>query len=608
MRSLRTLGWLVALAGFLTLCSCAAEPTHDAAAAERSAASTELASLVDEYIEQTFEVFPSRALSAGRADHDQRLELLDAAQRQSWLDYNREALDRLSALDSDLDSAQAAATLEALDDRIDAYLLRRQIERVIFDFAERRLPERSPQFWSGRLTGAVTFLLVRTTRPEAERFAGVVARLEQIPALADQAERALAETAAEELAPVSLARAARQLEASADFYEVDLLTAYGGEDEALRTRIVAAGGEAGAKLRGLAEVWRARSEQVTGSQILGPERYARLFKVVNGIDSSPHEILAEAEQALLDKKAETAQYGRSVWSVVMADSGPEALVEIPADDTELVRQLFQKVGSVHASDVDEFVADYKARLVEVEEFVRTRGIITLPDPLTVTTDRSPEFFSGQGVGGVYPAGPYAPEEQTLFYLPTPSDSMTEEQTAAFFRDFNHPFNVMITPHEMIPGHYLQLKVAARHPRKIRSLFSDGVYTEGWGTFCERLLLDQGWGDELARLAHLKKQMENIARTIVDIRVHSLGMERDEVLDFVQNEALQDAHFASNMWTRAVNTAPQITSYWLGYREHMALFEQFSQEDDFDLRNYMDRMVSLGSAPLWSYRELLTASR
>ena len=341
---------------------------------------------------------------------------------------------------------------------------------------------------------------------------------------------------------------------------------------------------------------------MTGSQILGPERYARLFAVVNGIDQPPQEALAEAQQALLDKKAETADYGRSVWSTIMADAA------MPEDDTELVRQLFRHVGSVHAGSVDEFVADYKTQLVQVEQFVRERGIITLPDPLTVTTDRSPEFFSGQGVGGVYPAGPYAPAEQTLFYLPTPSETMTEEQTAAFFRDFNHAFNVMITPHEMIPGHYLQLKVAARHPRKIRSLFSDGVYTEGWGTFCERLMLDQGWGDELARLAHLKKQMENIARTIVDIRVHTEGMEREEVLDFVQNEALQDAHFASNMWTRAVNTAPQITSYWLGYREHMALFEHFSQQEDFDLRSYMDQMVSLGSAPLWSYRELLTGSR
>jgi uncharacterized protein (DUF885 family) len=42
---------------------------------------------------------------------------------------------------------------------------------------------------------------------------------------------------------------------------------------------------------------------------------------------------------------------------------------------------------------------------------------------------------------------------------------------------------MITPHEMIPGHYLQLKLAARHPSKVRALFGDGIYIEGWRRSC-----------------------------------------------------------------------------------------------------------------------------
>lgn len=90
---------------------------------------------------------------------------------------------------------------------------------------------------------------------------------------------------------------------------------------------------------------------------------------------------------------------------------------------------------------------------------------------------------------------------------------------------------MITPHEIFPGHALQLNQAARHPRKVRVLFADGVYVEGLGTFCERLMLDLGWGEPLSRLAHLKKQLENIARTIVDIRVHARGMTREEVRRF-----------------------------------------------------------------------------
>ena len=165
---------------------------------------------------------------------------------------------------------------------------------------------------------------------------------------------------------------------------------------------------------------------------------------------------------------------------------------------------------------------------------------------------------------------------------------------------------MITPHEMVPGHYTQLKIAARQPHKVRSLFADGVYTEGWGTFCERLMLDLGWGDPLDRLAHLKKQLENTARTIVDIRVHTQGMERDEVIRFVKEKALQDDQFARNMWVRSITSAPQITSYWLGYDQVMGLYEDVkaAQGDGFVLKDFMDGMMAMGPVPVRHYREVL----
>ena len=229
--------------------------------------------------------------------------------------------------------------------------------------------------------------------------------------------------------------------------------------------------------------------------------------------------------------------------------------------------------------------------------------MTLPEPTTILLDRSPSFFLGQSVGGVYPAGPYAPEAKTLYYLPTPPDDATPAQKDAFFRDFNHHFNVMITPHEIVPGHYVQLKLAARHPRKVRAIFSDGVYVEGWGTFCERLLLDLGWGGPLDRLAHLKKQLENISRTVVDIRVHTRGMPREEVLRYVRDEALQDEQFAGNMWVRAITSSPQLTFYHLGYRQVMDLYEDVrkAKGEAFDLRAFMDGMMEMGPVPVAHYR-------
>src|SRR5215203_5583382 len=181
----------------------------------------------------------------------------------------------------------------------------------------------------------------------------------------------------------------------------------------------------------------------------------------------------------------------------------------------------------------------------------------------------------------------------------PPENASEAQRDAFFRDFNRNFNRMIVAHELIPGHYVQLKFAARHPHKVRAVFPDPIYVEGWGTFCERLLLDAGWGGSLPRLAHLKKQLENIARTIVDIRVHTTEITREEVIRFLKEEALQDDQFASNMWTRTITSSPQITTYYLGYEKLRGLYEasRAAAPDGFQIKEFMDGMMALGPVPL-----------
>ncbi len=128
--------------------------------------------------------------------------------------------------------------------------------------------------------------------------------------------------------------------------------------------------------------------------------------------------------------------------------------------------------------------------------------------------------------------------------------------------------------------------------------------EGWGTFSERLLLDLGWGGPLDRLAHLKKQLENIARTVVDIRVNTQEMSRNEVLRYVKEQALQDEQFAGNMWVRAITSSPQLTFYYLGDREVQGLYEEVrkARGEAFQIKAFLDGMMEMGPVPVRHYRE------
>jgi hypothetical protein len=546
------------------------------------------ATFQDSYLERYFDMYPGRATAAGRHDLDRRLEDLSAERRRVWLGYNRRAVAGFSRL--------LSASSTSYDDRLDAELLLRQAELEVFEYGNQMRPERDPLFWTGFVGDSTVFLLVREDLPLPERLSRAAARASQLPRLAAQAREALSKDPAR-IAPEICAIAAPILRSSAAFYRDGFPRAAEGQAPELRKEVKDAGEKAAAALEDWAAFLDGLKPSAKGYPRLGVN-YAARFRLVTGVDEPVEKVLASAVAALAARRTEAAAYGRSVWSEVMPGLEP------PADDRELLRRLFERVSADRAANMDEFVADFRKLVTDAFEFVRQKGIMTLPDPPSLHTDRSPAFFVGQAVGGVYPPGPYAPEEQTLFYLPTIPDSATPEEKAAFFRDFNHHFNVMITAHEMVPGHYVQLKWAARHPRKVRALFADGVYVEGWGTFSERLLLDQGWGGPLARLAHLKKQLENIARTVVDIRVNTQDMSRAQVLRFVKEDAVQDEQFAANMWVRAITSSPQLTFYYLGDREVQGFYDEVraAKGPAFELKTFLDGMMEMGPVPVRHYRK------
>ena len=545
--------------------------------------------LVETYVERYFQTFPTRATEAGRHDLDTQLPDLSAARIADWLRFNRQIRASLQAT--------LAGAAVASEDRLDADVLLAQIEREIHDLDVLQRPQRDPLYWTSLVASATVFLLVRDDVPLAPRLTAACARARLLPRLAAQARQALEGTPVDRIAPEPARIAAAQARASAVFYRDGFPTA-GAGTPAPDVATLPRDGETAAKgLDELAAFLEGLAARATGTPRLGAD-YAATFRVGTGIEDPVDTLLAEAETALAAKRAEAATYGREVWPSLLPGESP------PGDERALLLRLFERVAADRDNSLDSYVAGWQANVRELDAFLRANDVVSLPDPLTLKVDRSPAFFVGQSVGGVYPAGPYSPESPTLLFLPVPPETATPEGRGAFFRDFNRHFNRMIAPHELLPGHYLQLKYAARHPHRLRALFPDPVYVEGWGTFCERLMLDRGWGGPLDRLAHLKKQLENVARTIVDVRVHTRDMTRDELLRFVRDEALQDEQFAANMWVRAITSSPQLTTYHLGYRQVMGLYEEVrrARGPAFRLREFMDGMMTLGPVPVRHYRE------
>lgn len=543
---------------------------------------------ISSYVDAYLATFPSRATAMGRHETDSQLERLDLNRRRDWVSINENTLMTLQ---------KELAAFPVTARRIDLELLQRQVQQELQDWREDNRPGTDPLFWAEILGQSTVYLALRKDRSAEVRLSHAAARTEQVPRLVNEALEALHDASAERVIPERAAAAVERLHALAQFYRIGLPAAKGTSHKLAR-RLQRAGKAAAAAIEKLA----ARAEQLAASGIadfrLG-EHYGDRFRWVTAINTPVADVLAEAQRELVDKRQEAAAYGRGVWSQLFPEQ------PVPIDDSDVLKSLFTQIESARPGSTAELVAQFSADTEAAFAFAEAHQLLSLPEPRTLVIGTAPAWLGGQSVGGVYPAGPFQPEAETLFLLPNISDSAAADSKARFFSAFNTAFNRMILTHELVPGHYVQLKVAARLPHRIRSLFGDGVYTEGWGSFSERLMLDLGWGGPPERLAHYKKQLENIARLIADISVHTEGWDQTRLLRFLSEDALLDAQFANNMWQRAVLSSPQLTTYHLGYRDiHGIWLDWRQQHPDRPLREFVDGMLKLGAVPVHEYRDAL----
>ena len=90
-------------------------------------------------------------------------------------------------------------------------------------------------------------------------------------------------------------------------------------------------------------------------------------------------------------------------------------------------------------------------------------------------------------------------------------------------------------HEGIPGHHLQLAIAAElnDVPEFRKHASSPAYAEGWGLYTERLADEMGlYSSPLDRMGMLAADSMRACRLVVDTGLHALGWSRQQAIDYM----------------------------------------------------------------------------
>lgn len=541
------------------------------------------------YIEAWKNFYPSRAFAYGDSKSATTFERFDDKNLATWLALNTATRQSMKAVLALSDPGVYPAHL------VDVQVLLAQAEDELATWEEDAPLTHQPQWYAEQVSQALTHLLVRDQLSEQIRSDALLARLQGVEELCRLGAASLTSGNA-----LRTRRALSILSNSYEFYDkglrqlvADWPTPSSGQafgDQI--TRAVAAIG----KLRShLSEtVLPVAKEQAA----IGRAIYtAKLKRRTSGL-YSPQRLIAAAGEELRVVRA--LMHQESVRWANTIDDRAEQFRILELNDEERLTAAIEAMEADRQDNSADFLASFTALTFAAERFVEEQQIATIPNPTTLLIALSPAHFSGAAVGGVYPSGPFDPQAQTLFYIPSVSDQAEASVKEGFYRSFNTHFNTMILSHEMFPGHYLQYKVAVSEASALRSLFSNGSYVEGWGSFVEELMLDAGWANNapLTRLAHLRKRLENATRAYVSVKVNMDNWGQQDVLRFAKDKGLLAPQFATNLWQRVVNSPLQITDYFSGFKAFSELYDEVAAlQPTVPTRIWVDAVLRAGPLPM-----------
>ncbi len=554
----------------------------------------EFEQLSKQYIDEFAGFSPIRATELGDHRFDDQLDHIseeERARRLRWLGSFAERLRQIDA--SRLSRAQ----------QVDSALLRHELASQTWEQTELREWEWNPLIYAALTGDSIYTLMARDFAPAARRLACVTSRLEQFPRFLKQVRQTLRP---ERVPSIHAQTAISQNRGVLKILDNLVGPLLNDLSEPQRDRLVRAMEMAEAAI-GEHQQWL-ESEllpQAKGDFRLGIELYEKKLTY------SLHSPLRRQEiRDLADRRVrELHDKMYAIAKELYRQDYP--LTVFPDNPSDAFRRAVIRFGLEQAykqtPQAGEIVATAKRSVAEATEFVRQQDLVTiLPDRLEMIV--MPEFQRGVALAYCDAPGPLETDQKTFYAVsPIPAD-WTQEQIRSHLREYNARSVDVLTIHEAMPGHFLQLAHAKRYSGKLRRLLPSGTFIEGWAVYTEWMMCEQGFRqhDPLLKLITLKWYLRDVTNAILDHSVHVDGISRRDAMRLMVEDAFQEEREAAGKWTRAQLTSGQLSTYFVGYLEHVAMRQEAEQRwaDQFDFKSYHDRVLSYGSPPTQFVRALV----
>ena len=203
----------------------------------------------------------------------------------------------------------------------------------------------------------------------------------------------------------------------------------------------------------------------------------------------------------------------------------------------------------------------------------------------------PEAIAPYYTAGRYAGAPYGSDEPGYYWVNT-----TKLESRPLYA------LPALTLHEAVPGHHLQVALAAEQGEQplYRRLGYISAFGEGWALYAEKLGTEMEiYRTPYERFGRLTYEMWRACRLVVDTGMHAMGWPRDKALAFMRDNTALSEHEITTEIDRYISWPAQALSYKLGEMKIVELRARAEKAlgDRFDLRAFHDTVLAQGSIPL-----------
>ena len=538
------------------------------------------------FVEQLWKTYPEWASSVGYHAYDSVMSINDEAHRKMEMDFLHAQLDSLKKYDVNQLSS---------NNKTDYQLMLNQLNSGIFNNEELHADQWNPSTYN--ISGSCAELLAANFDKLENRLKSIHLKLRNAKAYYEAAKQNIKNPTVEHTL-----LAIQQNEGSVSTFEVDYIDSIKKTSlsEGEKKEMIARANEAAAAMKDYVSWLKSMKNNQPRSFRLGVELYKKKFELDLQASNSFEQMFEKATKRKAEVQAEMLKISKELWTKYF-DKTP-----MPATDLEIVRAMIDKLSIKHVA-ADSFQVAIEQQLPELVEFIKQKDLIYIDPSKPLVVRKEPAYMQGIAGVSISAPGPYDKNGNTYYNVGTLAN-YSKEAAESYLREYNHYILQILNIHEAIPGHYTQLVYSNQSPSLIKSLFGNNAMIEGWAVYTERMMLENGYGGGTPEfwLMYYKWHLRSVCNTILDISVHTKNMQKEDAIKFLVNEAFQQQAEAENKWRRVSVTQVQLCCYFTGYSEIYDFREELkkSQGDKFNLKQFHEKFLSYGSAPVKNIRTLM----